>query len=99
VPRPKLPRRCSEFPRPGCAEFLAKDAGPNAKTCSSACRSARARRIKSAKRGAGRKPDMTPAQQESLEDVAHEVMAAELQPVVREALTEENMRALRDDGR
>lgn len=39
---------------------------------------------------------MTDEQKNALEDVAHEVMAEELRPVVREAMTEANMRSLRD---
>lgn len=97
--RQKLPRRCTEFPRPGCKEFLDENAGPRAKTCSNACRSARMRRIAAAKRAGGlaggEARGMTAEQKESLEDVAHEVMADELRPVVREALTEDNMRSLR----
>lgn len=87
--------RCSE-----CKEPLSH---PRSKTCSSACRSARSRRIKSAAKRAGEErqlPEhlsaMSKAVRSQIKDTAHEVLKEEMGPVVREAITTDVLRAVDD---
>lgn len=88
-------RVCSE-----CGNSLA-DFGPQAKTCSSTCRSQRSRRIKRIQRDNGKKSAL-PAHQKQVQeivrhevpDVAHELLKEELRPVVRETLTEDVLHAI-----
>lgn len=87
-----MQRPCTE-----CPTLLPE--GSRAKTCSDSCRQKRARRVKKARGDAGRASaaarGMTADQKAALEDVAHEVMAKELTPVIREAITEEALGSLR----
>lgn len=79
---------CSECPK----SIRGKVRGT--KTCSTACRSRRARRLKAAKH---KSPTLPPGVAEvtdvvtrkNVRDVAHTVMAEELRPLVREQLTED----------
>lgn len=92
-------RRCSE-----CGESLAGK-GPRAKTCGDNCRGKRSRRLKrqreelmAASAEAHRYPDHAKQFSDVIkydqEDVAREVMAEELRPVVREAITEDVLRGI-----
>lgn len=72
-------------------------------TCSDSCRSKRSRRLKRQRKKAGQArahPDelqgLYQADTGKIEDVAMEVMRAEVQPVVREALTDDVLRAIQD---
>ena len=71
------------------------------KTCSAGCRTQRSRRQKTQKAAGGRAHGNTPEQaeitqrvQHEVADVAHKVIEEELRPVVREALTEDTLRAI-----
>ncbi len=71
------------------------------KTCGQRCRQKRANRIKAAQakraRGTPNAPavqDMAAVTQGKLTDVVHEVMVDELRPLVREAMTEEVLKAI-----
>lgn len=95
-----IERRCSE---PGCGKPLGPHALPTKKTCSAACRSKRARRIAAARKKGGQNrgfpEELQPlyqADKGKIEDAAMEVMRDELQPVVREALTDDVLRAIQD---
>ncbi|MGZ6878388.1 MAG: hypothetical protein ACXVGB_00620 [Mycobacteriaceae bacterium] len=73
------------------------------KTCSQACRHKRSRRIAKARKQGGQNrahpPELQPlyqADQGKIEDAAMEVMRDELKPVVREALTDDVLRAIQD---
>jgi ribosomal protein L37AE/L43A len=92
-------RRCSE-----CGESLAGK-GPQARTCSDNCRGKRSRRLRrqsqestAAARAANSYPDHAKQFSDVIkydqEDVAREVMAEELRPVVREAITEDVLRGI-----
>jgi hypothetical protein len=77
-----------------CSECSAVLTNPLAKTCGAACRNRRARRLKRQKREAGAGNAHPPhlaalAEGDLLKDVAKE----ELRPVVREAITEDVLRA------
>lgn len=89
-------RRCSE-----CGSSLAGKSA-SAKTCDEACRQKRSRRIKRANKqireiqdqqGAGADEIAAMVRRES-PDVIKDVMKAQLAPVVREALTEDVLRAV-----
>lgn len=94
------PRRCSECSAP----LINEDGTPKpagTKTCCTAHKSKRARRIKAAKRAASEKSpyapelqDMAAAAQGKAVDVAQQVMAEELRPIVREAITHDVLQAI-----
>jgi hypothetical protein len=95
-----IERRCSE---PGCGNPLGPHALPTKKTCSDACRSKRSRRIAAARKQGGQNrahPEelqhIYQADAGKIEDAAMEVMRDELKPVVREALTDDVLRAIQD---
>lgn len=78
---------------------------PRRKTCGDPCRSKRSRRLKRQKFEAShaRKRNyndeeraLNRAVRSELQDVGHEVLKEELQPVVREAITEETVKAIGD---
>lgn len=87
-------RRCSE-----CGESLAGKA-PQTKTCSTSCRAKRSRRLKrKGSHGGGfALPDemktMSEVVRQEAPDIAHTVIAEELRPVVREAMTEDVLRSI-----
>lgn len=88
-------RICSECSKPLDGK------GPHAKTCSPTCRSARSRRLKRQKVEAAEAAAATPAARElaarvrgEQQDQLHKVIEEELRPVVREAITEETLRAI-----
>lgn len=88
-------RRCSE-----CGKTLEGKTAA-AKTCSAKCRAARHRRLARIQRDNVEKAHHTPETRElrsivdgEIEDQAKEVAREELRPVVREAMTEEVMRAI-----
>lgn len=90
-------RICSECPNPLTGK------GPHTKTCSPKCRSARSRRIKRNKAEAGEASAATPVARElrarvegERDDQLHKVVEEELRPVVREAITEDTLRAIGD---
>lgn len=91
---------CSECPnRLVDSVGRAKPAGT--KTCSKACRQARARRLKRVKIEAGQMSNYTPEHQQvaaavrgEAKDAAHEVLKEELRPLVREAMTEDVLGAI-----
>jgi hypothetical protein len=85
-----VPRRetgvCSE-----CGEALAN---PQAKTCGAACRQKRARRIKRSQTGRPPLPEhLAVMSAEKGDKLVHEVAKEELRPIVREAITEDVLRA------
>jgi hypothetical protein len=95
----KLSRVCSECPTP-----LGLDS--KAKTCSTKCRGRRSRRLKrtrETKTAGAIAANTLPDQQRALSEVvtagapeiAHEVIREELRPVVREALTDDVLRAVK----
>jgi hypothetical protein len=95
-----IERRCSE---PGCDRPLGPHALPTKKTCSDACRSKRSRRIANARKKGGQNhafpnelQGLLQADAGKIEDAAMEVMRDELKPVVREALTDDVLRAIQD---
>lgn len=88
-------RRCSE-----CGKSLEGKSAAS-KTCSAKCRAARHRRLARVKRDNVERAHHTPESRElasiiegEIEDQAKEVAREELRPVVREAMTEEVMRAI-----
>ena len=90
-----LARVCSECPN------TLRGKPPTAKTCSAACRSKRSRRLKRQAKEAGALKALPEHQKEiaarvrgQMSDVAHDVIETELRPVVREAITEETLRAI-----
>lgn len=92
-------RTCTE-----CGDQLSTR-NPNAKTCSEKCRAERSRRLKrqnEARKPPSKKPraifsdSFVESAQDMVEDQAKEVIRKELQPVVREALTEEVLRGIHD---
>lgn len=91
-------RRCSE-----CGGPLPPTSAPTRKTCSDACRGKRSRRLKAARTRAGEAKAM-PEHQKVLEervrdevnDAIGETVQKELEPVVREAITEDVLRAVED---
>lgn len=93
-------RRCTECSAPLVNEDgTPKPAGT--KTCSIKCKSKRGRRIKAARLAASSKSpyapelqDMAAAAQGKAVDVAQQVMAEELRPIVREAITHDVLRAI-----
>lgn len=91
--RSEYKRTCSECPNP-----LER---PNQKTCSAKCRAARSRRLKRISRDNGKQVELTAAQTQvamavrnEAPDVAHDVIQDELRPIVREAITEDVLRAI-----
>lgn len=74
---------------------------PRRKTCTASCRAKRSRRLKR-KTDAATAARARPAHQrhvaaiveDEIPDVAHEVIAEELRPIVREAITEEVLRSI-----
>lgn len=91
-----LTRTCSECPNPLAGKSV------QAKTCSEKCRSARSRRVKRANRkveefaeanNAGAQEIAAIVRREA-PDVITKVMKDELRPIVREALTEDVLRAV-----
>lgn len=86
---PTYERRCSE-----CGDTL-KGRRSNTKTCSDLCRRARTRRL--AQENKGEVPatqQLAQAMTGEFKDEAHEVIREELRPVVREAMTEDVLRAI-----
>lgn len=94
------PKRCSECSAP----LINEDGTPKpagTKTCCTAHKSRRARRIRAAKQKARKKSpyapelqDMAAAAQGKAVDVAQQVMAEELRPIVREAITHDVLVAI-----
>lgn len=92
-----MARVCSE-----CGASLATRAG-TAKTCGESCRKTRSRRLRRQKVEAGRVQSLTDEQRVVSEvvrgerdDVVDRIVEDELRPVVREAITEDVLRAIRD---
>lgn len=95
-------RVCSECPN------LLAGKGPQAITCSEKCRSARSRRLARERRERGEAVDPAVAERQALTqrmadvvrdhatDEAKKQLAAEVGPVVRAAITDDTLRALRD---
>jgi hypothetical protein len=92
-------RICSE-----CSNRLERS---TQKTCSTACRSKRARRLKKQRLEASRKggennalPEhlapLSAAVSKNAKQVAHEILKEEMKPVVREAITEDVLNAIND---
>lgn len=88
-----------------CSECGASLAGRPSltKTCSQACRAKRSRRIRRAQKERGKQLNALPEHQAVMRDIvrktpdiAHEVMKAELAPIVREAITDDVMRSVKD---
>jgi hypothetical protein len=74
---------------------------PGTKTCSPTCRSVRSRRVKRERGLAYQRREMPEHQRQITEivrqevpDVAHEILKEEMRPIVREALTEDVLRAI-----
>lgn len=94
---PQPARKCSECPK------SLRGLSSQAKTCSGACRSRRADRIKRAREKGGA---MTPYDEQlqaanqavrgKTKSAAHEVLKEELRPIVREALTDDVLKGLGD---
>lgn len=83
-----IDRRCSE-----CGESL-KDRGPRAITCGDTCRQARSARLrKSAPLADGHKDTR---ERRAARKAAHDATVEVLKPVIREALTEEALRGIRE---
>lgn len=86
-------RTCSECPNP-----LPLTARKDQKTCTPSCRAKRSRRLRRQKVTAKQYPvhlkQMSEAVNHEAPNVAHEVLVEELRPVVREAITEDTLRAL-----
>lgn len=90
-------RLCSE-----CGASLDGKA-PQTRTCSDRCRGIRSRRLRNAKVESGKTRSLSPEQQAAADfargdrdDVAREVVAEELRPVVREVIDEKVMNGVRD---
>lgn len=90
-------RRCSE-----CGSDLGNKR-PQAKTCTTECRAKRSRRLRDAKKRSEETQRLPEHAQELTEivrgerdDVVERVVQEEIRPVVREAITEETMRAIQD---
>lgn len=87
-------RKCSE------CENLLEGRLSNAKTCSNACRNKRSRRLRRARKQGGRPPlpehqrVLSQAANGAVKDLAHEVAKEELRPVVREAITDDVLKAI-----
>ncbi len=88
-----------------CSECGASLEGkqPQTKTCSTNCRVKRSRRIKASRAKGGTNHGLNEHQAEisarvrgETADIAHRVIEEELRPVVREAITEETLRAISD---
>lgn len=91
------PRLCSE-----CGDSLAGRKA-NTKTCSAECRSKRSRRLRGLTKSHRAEALLSPEVRELAQvvrgergDVVDEVVKEELRPVVREAITEDTMRAVAD---
>lgn len=91
-------RVCSE-----CPSALPADAPKVQKTCTAACRAKRSRRLKKVRSEAGQnRAGRTPEQVALAEaastnkEVAHQVAAEELRPIIREAITEDVLKAVKD---
>lgn len=93
-------RICSE---PGCGRLIG-ERGAQALTCSDACRSARSRRLRAENAARGEAPPpaedpvarMQDVVREHATDVARRQITAEVGPVVRAALTDDTLAAIRD---
>jgi hypothetical protein len=77
-----------------CSECPTKLERPNQKTCSTACRSRRAHRLKAQQKRQGKamgEANANPPHLNALatKDIVHELAKEELRPVVRESLTQE----------
>jgi hypothetical protein len=90
-------RRCSE-----CGASLDGKA-PQTRTCSDVCRTNRSRRLRAAKVKSGETRSLSPEQEAAADfatgerdDVARQVVAEELRPVVREIIDEKVMNGVRD---
>lgn len=86
---------CSECPNPLPS--------PNHKTCSETCRSRRSRRIRRARKKSGERTALPPelkalsnAVEDKVDEGLKEAVQAELRPIIREALTEDVLRAAAD---
>lgn len=86
-------RKCSEYAH--CGKLLVGKSA-QAKTCSTACRSRRAHRLKRARSKGGQMSPYDPALAAVVDvaagktkEAAHDVLKEELRPIVREALTQD----------
>ncbi len=91
MPRPRV---CSE-----CGASLAGRAAQS-RTCSDKCRQARSQRLRRVKPGPDSDPEHIRTVREVVrgerDDVPERIVAEELRPVVREAITEDVLKAIRD---